>query len=479
MKTGMKQLYRAAGAAVLVALQLIWIPAGVWAGKEATSTLEEQRSCAVTIYNSNLGLVKDVRSLSIPTGVLSLTFEGVASQIDATSVHIRSLTDPDALSVLEQNFEYDLISPAKLMEKYLGREVELITREDSGERVTKARLIGVQQGYVYEVGDKIAINPPGRVVLPDLPEGLISKPSLIWLLDNGRREHTIEASYLTGGLNWRANYVAVLSGDDSSLDLSGWVTIDNTSGATFTDAALKLIAGDVNRVQQAQPRAMAYAVEKELHVRGGADMVEKAFFEYHMYTLQRRTTLKNNQTKQIRLMEAVGASVRKQYVYSSQRTYFYGLTRDIDTDTKVGVYLELENSEENNMGMPLPMGIVRVFKKDEDGSLEFLGEDRIDHTPKDEKIRIKMGNAFDIVAERVQTDFKQYRNTYESAYKITVRNHKEEDVVVTVVERITGDWNIQEHSHPFTRESATRVTFDLPVEKDGETVLTYRVIIKR
>jgi hypothetical protein len=445
----------------------------------AKSTLKDQQSVSVTVYNSNLGLVKDVRALSLPKGVLSLTFEGVASHIDPTSVHIRSLTHPQELSVLEQNFEYDLISPQKLMEKYLGAEVDLITKDDKGETVKQARLIGIENGYVYEIDGKIAVNPPGRVVLPRLPEGLISRPSLIWMLDNGKREHTVEASYLTSGMQWRANYVAVLSENDRELDLSGWVTIDNTSGATFADASLKLIAGDVNRVQEPPQFAKAYAMGNELHMRGGAPMVEKSFFEYHMYTLQRKTTLKNNQTKQVRLMDASGAAVEKRFVYASQQYYYYSLSRDIDKDTKVGVYLSLENSKDNNMGMPLPKGIVRVFKKDEDGALEFLGEDEIDHTPEDEIIRIKMGNAFDIVAERIQTDFKQYRNTYESAYKITIRNHKEENIVVSVVERLGGDWKIQENSHPFTKESSTRVTFDIPVEKKGETVLTYRAIIKQ
>lgn len=469
-----------ASAAAFALLMALGCPSRAQSVKAAKSTLKDQQSCTVTVYNSNLGLVKDIRSLSIPTGVVFLTFEEVASLIDPTSVHIRSLTHPDALSVLEQNFEYDLISPQKLMQKYLGRELELITKDDSGETVKKATLIGIENGYVYKMDGKIAVNPPGRVVLPDLPEGLISKPSLIWMLDNEKREHTVEASYLTGGMNWRANYVAVLSGDDTALDLSGWVTIDNTSGATFTDAALKLIAGDVNRVEPPGALPKVYAMEGDLHVRGGrAPMVEKAFFEYHMYTLQRKTTLRNNQTKQLRLMDAGGVSVRKKYLYSSNQVYYYSPFGDIDKDTKIGVYLELENSKQNNMGMPLPKGVVRVFKKDDDGALEFLGEDEIDHTPEDEKIRIKMGNAFDIVAERVQTDFKQYRNTYESAYKITVRNHKDEDIVVSVVEQLAGDWKIQENTHPFIKESAFRISFDIPVEKKGETVLTYRAIIKR
>ncbi|MBI4721352.1 MAG: DUF4139 domain-containing protein [Chitinivibrionia bacterium] len=464
---------------MLAAAACLCLPAQAPAsGNELKSTLKDQKSVSVTVYNSNLGVVKDVRSLTLPKGVVSLTFEGVASLIDPTSVHIRSLDRPLDLDVLEQNFEYDLISPEKLMEKYLGREIELVTKDDSGEHTKTARLLGIERGYVYESDGKIAGNPPGRVVMPALPEGLISQPSLIWLLDAGSREHTVEASYLTAGMTWRANYVAVLSEDDRALDLSGWVTIDNRSGAAYNNASLKLIAGDVNRIEQPVQYAKATAVMAEdMLGRGGFE--EKAFFEYHMYNLQRTTTLKDNQTKQIRLMDAAGIAVEKRFVYSSQHPYFFYMMGDVDKDTKVGVFLSLENAKKNNLGMPLPKGVVRVFKKDDDGALEFLGEDQIDHTPEDETIRIKLGNAFDIVAERVQTDFKQYRNTFESAYKITVRNHKDERVVVSVVEHLAGDWKIMENTHEYVKESAFKVRFDVPVEKKGEAELVYRISIKR
>jgi hypothetical protein len=444
------------------------------------STLADQKSVSVTVYNSNLGLVKDVRSLTLPQGVVYLTFEGVASQIDPTSVSIRSLNHPLELSVLEQNFEYDLISPEKLMEKYLGKTIELVSKDDAGEHTKSAKLIGIEKGFVYEIDGKIAVNPPGRVVMPALPEGLISQPSLIWMLDVGRREHTVEASYLTSGMTWRANYVAVLSADERALDLSGWVTIDNKSGGAYNDATLKLVAGDVNRVEQPQFAKAIVATGDELRMRGGREgFEERAFFEYHLYNLQRTTTLKNNQTKQLRLMDAAGVAVTKQYVYGSGSQYFYYAMGDVDKDTKVGVFISLENAKKNNLGMPLPKGIVRVFKEDTDGALEFLGEDQIDHTPEDETIRIKLGNAFDIVAERVQTDYKQYRNTFESAYKITVRNHKEESVVVSVVEQLAGDWKILENTLPYVKESAFKIRFDVPVAKRGEAELDYRVSIKR
>ena len=443
------------------------------------STPAEQKSLHLTIYNQNLGLVKDVRELSLATGIHSLWFEGVAARIDPTSVSIRSLTASDKLEVLEQNFEYDLISPRKLMEKYVGRTVELVRTIDDRDEIVQAKLIGTENGYVYEIAGKIAINPPGRVVLPSLPKGLISKPSLVWLLDNGRKNHTIEASYLTADISWKADYVAVLSKDDSKVDLSGWVTIDNKSGATYEDATLKLVAGDIHRVQPERPMVM---IADEMQVRGGRaqSFQEESFFEYHLYTLKRKATVKNNQTKQIGLLSAEDVGVEKSFVYASNGRYYITRMGGPDTRTKVGVYVSLENSSENNMGMPLPKGVVRMYKKDQDGALQFIGEDRIDHTPEDEVIRLKVGDAFDIVAERVQTDYKVLSSghLYESAYKVTIRNHKEEDIVVSVVEQLYGDWEVVQKSHAFEKEASHRIRFDVPIERKASTELIYTVRVK-
>jgi hypothetical protein len=447
---------------------------------QAKSRPDEQKSVGITIYNDNLGLVKDVRKLSLPKGIIALTFEGVAAKIDPTSVHIRSINYSDNLSVLEQNFEYDLISPAKLMEKYLGEVVELVTKEKSEEITVQARLIGIEGGYVYEMGDKIAINPPGRVVLPSLPQGLISKPSLVWLLNNTRKEHTVEASYLTAGIGWKANYVAVLSGDDANLDLSGWVTIDNKSGTTYRDATLKLVAGDVHRVQAPRPVALG----DRMYVRGGRTeemaFQEESFFEYHLYTLQRPATIKDNQTKQIALLSATDIDVDKTFTFEPSRNYFFSAMPAPEMGKKVGVFINVENKKENNLGMPLPKGVVRVYKKDKAGDLQFVGEDWIDHTPEDEKIRVKMGEAFDVVADRTQTDFKIIKSgrLYESSFKISIRNHKTEDIVVSVVERMQGDWKIIHKSHEYVKEASHKIRFDVPVPTKGAVDLTYTVQIR-
>jgi hypothetical protein len=458
---------------------------GVAAGASAPaadlkSTPADQKSVSITIYNDNLGLVKDVRTVDLKTGIQDLWFEGVAAQIDPTTVHIRSLDAPNALSVIEQNFEYDLVSPERLMQKYIGQTVELVTtRENKDDETIRAKLIGIQGGTVYELENgKIAVNPPGRVVLPALPAGLISEPSLVWLLDASKPRHTIEASYLTGGIGWRSDYVAVLSADDSKTDLSGWVTIDNQSGATYQNASLKLVAGDVHRARPEYGREMG-----EMLVADGAmrkeQFREESFFEYHLYTLERPATVKDRQTKQISLLSAEGAKVKKTFVVQPTYAFWFARAEAVEKP-KVGVFVSLDNSKKNGMGMPLPKGIVRVYKKDSAGSLQFIGEDRIDHTPEEETIRIKMGDAFDVVAERVQTSFEVLSSghLYRSSYKVTLRNHKAEDITVQVVELLSGDWTITASSHPHVKEASHRARFDIPVKSKGSAELTYTVEIR-
>ncbi|HET6347584.1 MAG TPA: DUF4139 domain-containing protein [Candidatus Krumholzibacteria bacterium] len=467
---------------ITLALALAAAPsfAGAADTTEAKSTPADQKSMSVTIYNDNLGLVKDVRSLELKNGVQNLWFEGVAGQIDATSVHIRSVDAPNALRVLEQNFEYDLISPDKLMEKYIGQTVELVvTREDGATETTKAKLIGTQGGYVYELENgKIAVNPPGRVVLPALPSGLISKPSLVWMLESSKAKQTVEASYLTAGIGWKADYVAVLSGDDSQLDLSGWVTINNTSGATYTDASLQLVAGNVNRVLPPMRPGLVNAMEAT-PMAGKQQFQEESFFEYHLYTLERRTTLKDNQTKQIELLSAKDARTKKAFVVSPQSYWFYRF-EDVEKP-KVGVYISVDNTKANQMGMPLPKGTLRVYKQDSKGALQFIGEDSIDHTPEDETIRVKLGDAFDVVAERKQTNFEVLSSghLYRSSYQVTLRNHKSENITVSVVDMLPGDWTITASSHKYEKETAQRIRFDVPVPAKGNADLTYTVEVRR
>ncbi len=449
--------------------------------KSATlsSGIEDQTGIAITIYNVNLGLIKDLREIKLGKGISELRFMDVASQIIPTSVHIKSLVNPDSLQVLEQNYEYDLLNPQKLLDKYVGKEVKLYYKNPYTEReeIVTATLLSNSGGPIFKIGDEITFGHPGRIIFPGVPENLISKPTLVWLLENNLSStQKVEASYLTNGINWRADYVLTLNEKDDKADLSGWVTIDNKSGTTYRDAKLKLVAVDVHRVRDEHEykEEMLRAAEKA--ALGATQFREEEFFEYHIYTLERPATIKDNQTKQISLVNADNIPVKKELVYRGAPYYYRNRYGEALTDQKVGVFVEIENKKEHNLGIPLPKGIVRVYKNDRDGSLQFVGEDSIDHTPKDEKVRVKLGDAFDVVGSRKQTDWKKIAyDTYEASFEISLRNHKKEDVVVKVIEPIPGDWTMLSSSHEYTKTEAFTAEFNIPVPKDKETKLTYRV----
>jgi len=456
-------------------------------GQVGISTIEDQKNVAITVYNSNIGLVKDTRALRLPRGVSQLRFMDVAQQINPATVHIKSTTAPDALNVIEQSYEYDLLNPQKLLDKYVGKELTLVLRtvENNTERLspTRATLLANNQGQVWQVGDQIVINPTNiaEMRFDRLPADLIAKPTLVWSLNNtGAQEHTVEASYLTQGLNWRADYVVVVNQNDTKADLNGWVTINNNSGTAYRNAELKLVAGDVHRVREVEQMARDVAKAAQAQAGRQPQFEEQAFFEYHLYTLQRPTTMKNNETKQINLLSAANFNVKKELVLNGQPYYFQGYNNPGEPiKEKIGVFVSFKNSKENSLGQPLPAGIVRVYKADSSDAQQFVGEDRIDHTPKDETVRVKLGDAFDVVAERKQTDYKAIaRRVFEYAYEIRIRNHKEEAVTVVVNEPIGGDWEIVNSTFPAEKTAAFAARFNVPVAKDGEAVLSYRVRVK-
>ena len=448
-----------------------------------TSTLADQSQVALTIYNSNLGLVKDIRTITVAEGENELRFMDVASQIMPTTVHIKSLTDTASLHVLEQNYEYDLLSPEKLMEKYVGKEVRLLDKNDytGKETFISATLLSTNGSPVYQVGNEIHIGLPGRMILPELPGNLIAKPTLVWLLNSTPAgPQTIEASYLTNDITWQADYVAVLNTDDTKADLSGWVSIDNQSGATYTNASLKLVAGDINRVQPKVMRRQFMAMAAREQAPAAPQFEEESFFEYHLYSLDRQTTVKDNQTKQMKLLSASDIPITKRLIFEGNRAYHIQSYGTPLSSQKVSVVLEITNATDNNLGMPLPKGTVRVYTADTQGSLQFVGEDRIDHTPKDETIKIKMGEAFDVVGERTQTQFQRISTTVsEVSWKISLRNHKDEDVIVRVNEPIAGAWEVLSASHQHEKADAHTLRFEVPIPKDSEVKVTYRVRVRR
>lgn len=441
--------------------------------------LGDQIGVAITVYNVNLGLVKDQREIKLPRGTGELRFMDVASQIIPTSVHIKSLIEPESLQIFEQNYEYDLLNPQKLLDKYVGKDVKLYYKNPYTEReeIVTATLLSNNGGPIFKIGDEITFGHPGRIIFPGVPENLISKPTLVWLIENSLSSaQKVEASYLTNGINWRADYVVTLNDKDDKADLSGWVTIDNKSGATYKNAKLKLVAGDVHRVRDEYEYRDKMLRVAEAAAKPAPQFKEEEFFEYHIYTLQRPATIKDNQTKQINLVTAGDIPVKKELLFHGAKYYYYSQYGEAMSNQKVGVFVEIENKKENNLGIPLPKGIVRVYKHDSEGSLQFVGEDLIDHTPKDEKIRVKLGDAFDVVGTRKQTDWKKIAyDTYEAAFEISLRNHKKEDVTVKVVEPIPGDWKMLSSSHEYTKTEAFIAEFNIQVPKDKEVKLIYRV----
>ncbi len=464
----------------LLALALLVVFVTVESVSAATLaiTREVQKDVMVTIYNGNLGLVKDVREVRLPVGLNEAQFMDVAAQIDPTTVHLKSLSDPTGLKILEQNYEYDLLSSDKLLEKYVGKTVRLYQSDGT---FHEAKLLSTA-GPVFEINGQIHLGYSGRMVLPALPDNLVAKPTLVWLLRNQTAAaQRIEASYLTGGITWKADYVMVVNDADSRSDLTGWVTIDNKSGATYANAALKLVAGDVNRARDGrrEGRVMELAAKAASARDASRDFAEEGFFEYHLYTLDGRTTLKNQQTKQLALLSAAEVPVTKHLMYYGAQDYYrnsYGMPI---SNQKVAVLLELKNSTENRLGVPLPKGKVRVYKADSAGSQQFIGEDWIDHTPKNERVKIKLGEAFDVVGERTQKEWRKLGpGLWEVEWEISLRNHKKQDQTVTVIEPVPGDWQVLHATHAFEKPEAHTLRFSIAVPKEGAAKLVYRVRIR-
>ncbi len=458
----------------------------------AAPNVSGPKSVQLTVYNQNFALVKDARTITLTKGTNSIEVSDVAARIDPTSVLFKSLTAPNSVQILEQNYQYDLISPENILNKSVGQRVIFTEFDNTGQPHTQSGVLlnpPKNGGVVIRTDDgRLVLNPAGQVSLEKMPEGLHPTPTLNWLLASDREgAQDAEVSYITEGIGWRADYVALVNRKDTALDLSGWVTLNNESGATYKDAKLTLMAGDVRRVQEDR-REKYFAGRMAVDaVPAAPQFEEKSFFEYHMYTMERPTTISQNETKQLSLLNASNAPVKKDMIYDGRqewwRSWWYpGRTGDpgggYDTSNyhKVNVVLEVKNSEENHMGMPLPKGKIRVYKLDDDGNQQFIGEDMVDHTPRDEKIRLYIGDAFDVVGDYRRTDYKVLsKSAIEESFEVKIRNHKDTPVTVNVVDHVWSDWKVTKSSHKFEKKDAHTIQFPVTVPKDGEEVITYTI----
>ncbi len=451
---------------------------------EIVSLVADQKEIAVTIYNNNLALIKDTRRVRLARDFNKLAWRGVSAQMRPETAQLRSLSPLPGFHLQEQNFDFDLLTPEKLLEKYLGKEVIVIrTQPTTGQETREAAtVLATNGGVVLKFADRIETGIPGRLAFATVPENLRDTPTLVMSLINSvPGDHNLELTYLTSGLSWRADYVAELNERDDRLDLSGWVTLINQSGAAYPAAKLQLVAGDINIVPIPQaPRESMVLSAKMANV---AQMKEESLFEYHLYTLERPTTLAENQTKQVALMSAANVPVNKEFLLEGASHYYSGQYGDIGQKIKIGVFIEFQNKGDG-LGIPLPKGVIRVYKKDRQGNAQFIGENQIDHTPKNETIRMKVGEAFDLTADRKQTDFQKltgagrYNSVFETAYQIVVKNAKNEAVTVTVREPMPGDWTMLSESLPHTKVASGVAEWKVQVPAESKATLTYRVRVK-
>jgi hypothetical protein len=465
-------------------LLLLAVPAAALGqtNPSATSTEADRKQVSITVYNQNFGVVREVRELaSLGVGQVALEFRDVAASILPETVTIKSLTAPGAISVLEQNYRYDLLTPQTLLQKYVGKGIRTYRyHEATGkEEARDAELLSVNEQPILRLNGEVTFGYPARLAFPQVPDNLIAKPTLMWLVKSERARQTVEVSYLTQNLGWSADYVLIVNDKDTQGALQGWVTLVNQSGASYQNAELKLVAGDVNRAQHENAHRARPMKQSVGAASGGADFSEQGLFEYHLYTLGRPTTVRQNETKQVSLLQADGIKIDKKLIFFGQQYWFRGQYGQVLSNQKVGVYLDFKNEQHNKLGVPLPKGILRVYKADQSGAKQFVGEDRIDHTARDEKIRVKMGDAFDVVGDRKQTEWRSLGNcSAESGWEIELRNHKDVAVEVEDYEPTGADFTVLDSSLPYEKKDSGTFSFNVKVPARGKTKLTYRLRLR-
>ncbi len=446
---------------------------------EVSVGIDQQTGIAVTIYNSDLALIRDQRKVDLKSGENELAFVDVSAAIRPETALLTA--QGGGLTVTEQNFDFDLLTPQKLLEKSVGDTIRVIrTNPTTGADTSEdAKVLSVAEGMVVlQIGDRIETAIPGRLVFSAVPANLRARPTLVTkALSEKAGPTTVALSYLSRGLSWQADYVASLSADEKTIDLNGLVTLTNQSGVTYKDAKLQLVAGQVNQVQEFMKRDMAMA-QGASAMPAAPKMMEEQSFEYHLYRLDTPTTIKENQTKQVALMSASGIPVTKQYLITNAANVWgrYSISFGEAERVSATVKLKFVNDEKSKAGVPLPKGIVRVYKADSQGESVFVGEDSIEHTPKNEDVNLTLGQAFDITARAKQTEFEQISDrVYENEYEVEIKNAKADKITVDLREQVPGDWKMIKESQEHRKLDSQTAGWLVDVPANGSTKLTYRV----
>ncbi len=441
--------------------------------------IEARTGTILTIYNDDLALVGDTRNVPVNVGENKATILEVSSGILPQSAWFSSKVAN--VGVIEQNFEYDVLNIQTLLQKSIGKTIRVFrVHPESGEdRAETATVLAASEtGIVLQIGDRIEVSPPGRLVFSAVPEDLHARPSLSITFTSDRSGTIpIDLFYLTHGLSWSSDYAATLSADEKSLSVNGWVTLTNNSGIDYKDAKLQVVAGRVNQVT-AMPAPQTMAVSRNVEMMAKQDLQPEGAFDYHLYKLDRTATVKANQTKSLSLMSAQSVPVNKDYRFTNVALIAgnYGQPANEMPLAHAATTLRIVNDEASGLGIPLPKGIVRVYKKDSDGNAILLGEDEIDHTPKGEKIDLNLGQAFDVTARAKQTEFQRISDhVYENAYEMVIMNAKDNPISVSVQEYMPGEWDILSETHTHKKIDANNTEWEVKVPAGGSTVLRYRV----
>ncbi|HEY6484760.1 MAG TPA: DUF4139 domain-containing protein [Candidatus Cybelea sp.] len=444
---------------------------------ERTSTVAERRLINLTVYNGGTALIRDRRVVRLEPGLNRLAWRDVSADMDATSALLEPVGGTDTIAVREQNFDYDLMSSEALLRKYVGRDVTVVHEPRfAGDRETRetARVLSVDDGVVLQYRGGIETGVRGHILFPVSVNGFRDRPTLVIDLDSSQdASETLDLSYLTRGMSWRADYVGVVSADQTRLSLNGLVTLSNTSGESYEDAHLQLVAGNVNVVEPPEVVDRALRTIGRVTTNAGPSVEQENYFEYHLYSFARQTTILNDQTKQLTLLSAQGIPVRESLELRGSPGYYRSAEPDIGDRLPVGAYLTFENRG-GELGIPLPGGVVRLYKNDSHNQLQFLGSDLIDHTPRNERVRLHVGDAFDVTARKKQTDFHFLSPcSTSSSYRIVLANAKSTAQNVLVVEPIPAQWQITQENIQYVKSSASTASWDMRVPADGQSTLTY------